>query len=175
MWRASRVCAPAWIAALVLVAHPSRADPPDPALALLAGASVLLAGFVVGGVLMGTSSGNQDQTSAGWMTIEAGFALAPFTSHAVAGEWARGLAFAAPPAATLAGTSVVIGVDRDAIDNGQLVARVSVWSLFTAGLLSGVAGVVDSTMAPSRARSRPVSVAPLVGSGTVGLSVGGLL
>ena len=102
-------------------------------------------------------------------------ALAPLVAHATAGEWTRGLAFASVPTAALAGTGVVVALDSDAIDRGEKAARISVWSFLTAGLLSGVAGVVDATLADRRAHRAPLSVSPIVGSGQLGLALGGLL
>lgn len=175
MRRSSRLWARAAVPALALVlAAPSaRADKPDPALAFLAGTCAFLAGFAAGGVLLGTSQDSEAQTRAGWMTIEAGFALAPVAAHAVTGEWTRAVAFAATPTAALAVTATVVGIDPSAIDRGQVAARVSVWSLFSVGLVSGAIGVVDSAFASTRTRT--FSIAPIAGPGQVGLSIGATL
>jgi hypothetical protein len=172
---------------LLLAAPSSRADQPQPALAFLAGASVLLAGFAVGGVLLSTSKGNDTKDDAAWLTIETGFALAPLASHAVVGEWLRGLAFAAPPAAVIAGTAALFGVDPGTIEHGEIPEQRVLWSLFGFALLSSAVGVVDSAFAdkhaavrapdmpsaPAVARPRgSVAVTPLFGSGHLGLRIG---
>jgi hypothetical protein len=167
------VCAPACIAVLVFASPAAHAAPPDPALALLVGASVFVGGFLVGGALLANANDDEGVARAGWLTIEGTFALAPFASHAVAGEWSRGLAFSAIPAAGVAGTAVVLGIVPGAIDHGEAPARVTIWSCMTAGLLTGIAGVVDATFADRRVRS--VTVAPMTGSGELGLVVGGPL
>lgn len=172
-WRSSRLCAPAWIAALVLAAPAAHAAPPDPALAWLVGASVFIGGFLVGGPLLASANDDESAARAGWLAIESGFVLAPFASHAVVGEWTRGLAFSATPAAALGGSAVLFGIVPGAIDHGEAPARVTEWSCMTAGLLTGIAGVVDATFADRRARS--ISVAPMTGSGQLGLIVGGTL
>ena len=177
MLRSNRVCALAALVALVLASSPSRAEKPDPTIAFVTGACVFLAGFAAGGVLLGTDQGSDARTSAGWLAIESGFVLAPLLSHGVEGEWARGIAFAAPPAAMLAGTAVVIGIDPSGIDHGEIGARVPAWSFLTAGLISGVVGVIDSTFADRRARVLPrtLSVMPVAGVGQLGLQLGATL
>jgi hypothetical protein len=173
--RSSRLCALAAIVAQLLASSPSRAEKPEPAVAFVTGACVFLAGFAAGGLLLGTSQGDDARTSAGWVAIEAGFVLAPLVSHGVEGEWTRGMAFAAPPAAMLAGTAVIIGVDPSGIDHGQIGARLPAWSFLTVGLITGIVGVIDSTLADTRARAvsralaRALSVTPTAGPGQLGL------
>jgi hypothetical protein len=165
------LCTLALLSGLLLAASPARAD--KPALAFLAGASVLLAGFAVGGVLTATGNANDAQNNAGWLTMEAGFTLAPFASHAVTEEWTRALLFTAPPAATLAGTATIFAMNPSTIEHGELAEQRVMWSLFGVGLFSCVLGVVDSTFADKRRRA--VAIRPVFGSGQVGLRVGGAL
>jgi hypothetical protein len=171
LWRVRLRCTLALLAAFALATSPARAD--KPGLAFLAGASVFLAGFAAGGVLTATGNANDGQNDAGWLTIEAGFALAPLASHAVAEEWTRGLVFAAPPAAGLAGTATLLAMHPATIVHGELADQRVMWSLFGLGVLSSILGVVDATFADRRARA--VTVAPLLGSGLLGLGVGGIL
>jgi hypothetical protein len=160
-------------ATMATVAAGARADEAEPALALLTGASVLFAGFAVGAGLLSAGTSTDVKTNVGWLTMQTGFALAPLTSHAMAGEWTRGLLFAATPAAALGGTGGIIAVDPSAIDHGGLPEQRALWSLFGVGLLSSAVGVVDSTLCGTRARS--VAAVPMVGSGQVGLIVRGTL
>jgi hypothetical protein len=169
--RVRLLCTLALMTASALATSPARAD--KPGLAFLAGASVFLAGFAAGSVLTATGNTNDAQNNAGWLTIEAGFALAPIASHAVAEEWTRGLVFTAPPAAALAGTATLFALHPATIEHGELAEQRVMWSLFGLGVFSSILGVVDSTFADRRARA--VTVAPLLGSGQVGLRVGGTL
>jgi hypothetical protein len=161
------------MAALMLVAHASRADKPEPALAFFAGASVLLAGFAVGGTLLATSHANETRDNVGWLTIEATFAAAPLVSHALGGEWGRAAVFSAPPVAALGGTAALLAIDSGAIGHGELVEQRVLWSLFGIGLFSAAIGVVDSTFAGKRLGA--VALAPVIGAGQVGVKVGGTL
>jgi hypothetical protein len=165
------LCASTSISAFLLAAPAAHADPPDPALAWITGATVFAGGFLAGGAILGGANGDEGAVRIGWMTIEGALALAPLASHAVVGEWGRGLAFAAVPVAGILSTAVVLGIEPDAIDHGEAGARITVWSSLTAGLLVGVAGVVDAAFADQRA----ISVLPMAGSGKLGLLVGGPL
>jgi len=162
------------VVALVLAASSSRADKPEPALAFLAGSSVFFAGFAVGGVLLGTSNGNNDgRNNAGWLAIDAGFSLAPLVSHAVVGEWTRALVFTAPPVAVFGGSATLLAIHPATIERGELADQRFMWALFGIGLLSSIVGVVDACMAKGRARD--VAIAPVLGPGQVGLRIGGVL
>jgi hypothetical protein len=177
----------ALVVAIVSVAPTARADSPKAAVAFLTGASVFLVGFAVGGVLVATSNANDVQDNAGWLTMEGGFAVAPLAAHAVAGEWLRGLVSAALPMAAFAGTAILFAIHPATIEQGELSDQRVMWSFFGVGLFSGIAGVVDSAFADTRARSRAmavpttaqwgrsVSIAPVVGSGRLGLQIGGRL
>jgi hypothetical protein len=138
---------------------------------------LFFAGFAVGGVLVATGQGDDGQTSAGWLVMNAGFALAPVVSHAITGEWTRALVFGAIPFASLAGSATLIAVRPGTIEHGELEDQRVIWSLFGAALLTSIAGVVDSAFADKRAASKapPIALAPLVGPGQFGLGVGAAL
>jgi hypothetical protein len=159
------------------VATPARADPREPAWGLVSGAAVALAGFVAGGVLLGTSSGSPGQSDAqdraGWLTIAGGFGLAPAVAHAVVGEWGRGAAFAAPPVAAFAGSVGLFAYAPGAVEHGSLEQQRVLWSLFGVGLFSSAIGVFDAAFALDRAV--PVRVAPVAGPGSAGLAIAGVL
>jgi hypothetical protein len=160
-------------AALSLAPFPARAKPPDAASAFVAGASVFLVGFAAGGVLIGTADSSAVQQNAGWLTIAAGFALAPATGHALAGEWTRGLLFAAPPTAAWVGTLAAFESNPGTIDHGSIEEQRVIWSLFGIGLLSTVAGLIDTALAGERRET--VAVGPMFGSGQLGLRLGATL
>jgi hypothetical protein len=138
---------------------------------LVAGTAVLLLGFTVGSTMAATADGSNIGTNAGWLVMESGFVLAPWTAHAALGQWTRGLAFAALPAATEGGTVGLFDYSPGTVLHGTLVQQRILWGLFGTGLVSSVVGMLDVTFASRRASS--VAVAPMVGAGQVGLQVGG--
>jgi hypothetical protein len=156
----------------VLASATASADDPSAGLAVLTGAAVNVAGFIAGGAMLATNHSTA-LNNAGWFTIQGGFTLAPLAAHAVEGEWGRGALFASLPAACLAGTAAEIGVVPALIDQGTLPEQRLMWALFLVGQFAAVAGVVDAAFAPMRARS--FYVAPTVGGGRLGLSIGGTL
>lgn len=105
--------------------------------------------------------------------MESGFLLAPIVSHGVVHEWGRGLWFAAVPAASMGGAAAVFAVDAHAVRHGVLSEQRVLWGLFSLALFTGAAGVVDVAFAGDRARA--VSVAPVVGDGSYGLTLRGTL
>jgi hypothetical protein len=168
-------CVPALIVSLVLLASPSQADTtPAPTYGFVAGASVFLAGFVVGGVIVATSNYSDSQTNAGWLTMDAGFALAPFASHAFTGEWTRALWFSGVPSACFAASATLVAVHPATILHGTLEDQRAIWSVFGGGLLSGLVGVVDSAFVARRAK-RSLALTPLPGPGQIGLGIGAQL
>jgi len=167
--RAAQVLA----AALAVFFTPNaRAETPDPAAAFFTGALVFVGGFTAGGLLLATSGGST-QDNLGWLVMEGGFALAPLASHAVVGEWTRGIAFAAVPAAMTGGSAVLFNVDPGTIVHGSLPEQRVLWGLFGAGLFSSAVGVVDAAFARDRANS--LIVAPSVGAEHLGLQLAGTL
>ncbi len=170
--RARLLCSTALAVALSAVAIPVRADEPDTGLAFVTGASVFLAGFVAGGTLIAGNAGRGADT-AGWLTMQASFAVAPLAAHGVVGEWGRGLVFAAAPTAAAGGNAVLFATDPNAVRHSVLSEQRVLWSLFGFGLFSGLVGIVDATFADRRAKA--LVIAPSVGAGRVGLEVGGVL
>jgi len=156
----------------VLAPAMASADEPGAGLAVFTGAAVNVAGFIAGGAMLATNHSTA-LNNAGWFTIEGGFTLAPFAAHAVEGEWGRGALFAALPAACLAGTAAEFGVVPATIDQGTLPEQRLQWALFLVGQFASMAGVVDAAFAPMRARKW--YVAPTVGGGRFGLTLGGTL
>jgi len=168
------------LAAATLAAPSARAEDRDPALAVAVGAATIVAGFAVGGTLIGMTAHanpNNDVASdtarniGGWFAMQGGFVLAPLASHAVVGEWGRGAIFAAVPTATALGSIPVFLINPDVVDHGTLEQQRWQWALFCAGMAGAAAGVVDAAFAPGRA----LHVAPLLGAGNAGVVVGGAL
>lgn len=163
---------------LMLRAPASHAETSTPSLAFVAGASLFLAGFAVGGVLVATSRSDNGQTDAGWLTMQTAFALAPLTSHALSEEWTRAGLFAAIPFACLAGSATLIAAHPMTIQDGELEDQRVIWSLFGVGLLSAVVGVVDSAFADKRSGAsgrRSLALTPILGPGHVGVGLGAAL
>jgi hypothetical protein len=166
------------VAAALSFAAPSAhaedaTSPGDGTLAFMTGTAIALAGFGVGGLLLTTDGMARSADNAGWLTIQSGFVIAPLAAHGVAGEWARGLLFAAPPAAMDAGTATLLAIHPEAVRHGDLTQQRFLWGFFGVGLFTSAFGVVDATFAAGRARA--LSVAPRVGSGEVGIQIGGVL
>jgi hypothetical protein len=162
--------------ALVLAGGPARGEEPetnkpDPVLAGVVGAATAFVGFAIGGTIMGVVGDNSPPAMAGWLAMEGGFALAPFTAHAVVGEWGRGLAFSALPLATTVGTVPVFLYNEAAVVHGTLPQQRWMYVFICADILASSIGVVDAVLAPRRA----VHIAPMVGGGNYGLLVGGFL
>jgi hypothetical protein len=160
--------------ATLLVGAPARAADPDPALAFVAGAAISLAGFVAGSTVLATGGDDSGRSNAGWLVIEGGLALAPLAAHGVTGEWGRGAAFTAAPAAMLAGTATLFGLEPGTVDHGTLPQQRVMWALFGAAIVSSMAGVVDAMFALDRRRAG-VHVAPAVGVGQLGVQIRGVL
>ena len=157
--------------ALLFTPSSARADEPDGGLALVVGAATNLAGMVVGGAIMASSS-NVRVDNAGWLTIESAFTIAPFAAHAVVGEWGRGALFASVPAAAVGGTAALFANVPGAVDAGSLEQQRLMWGLFVAGQVASIAGVVDAALAPWR--SKRIVIAPSMGAGQVGAQIGGV-
>jgi hypothetical protein len=166
-------CGLAIAAAAWLIPATCRAEDRDPARALFTGAAVLVASFTAGGLLVATSGRTATQSNAGWLTMESGFALAPLAAHGVVGEWTRGLAFAALPAASTGGTLALFEYDPGTIAHGSLPEQRWMWAMFGVALADATVGIVDALFAPGRART--VAFAPVVSRGQVGLLVEGAL
>jgi hypothetical protein len=165
-----------------LVSVPARAEPPDGALALLAGSATAAAGFAAGGILLGTSGDRNAPNNAGWLAIQGGFVLAPLAAHAVVGEWARGALFASVPAAMFGGSTGMMAYAPDIVASGTLEQQRILWGFFGVAFVSSAVGVVDAVFAARRSertasstRSSGIRLAPLATAGGAGLSVGGLL
>jgi hypothetical protein len=158
---------------LALFARPAgaRADEPDPVVGVASGAGIQTLGFAIGAMLLGTSHRAASQDNAGFLTIEAGLALAPLVAHGAVGEWGRGAAFTAIPAGTMAATGVFLAYEPGAVENGPIEQQRVLWSLLGAGILSSFAGVVDAAFA----RQRSVIVTPTLGAGSAGIAVMGVL
>jgi len=161
------------VVTLLARAAPARAEGPDPAPALVAGAALLLVGFTVGATLVATAEGRNAPENTGWMVMESGMTLAPLTAHALTGAWARGLAFTAVPVATEGGTLALFESDPGTIIHGSLPEQRVMWALFGVGLVSSLVGVAD--VAWSGPHVGPIAVAPALGRDRAGLQLEGNL
>lgn len=157
--------------ALALATPSAARAEPDPGVGLVAGTATLLLGFTVGSTVVATANGSNTSTNTGWLIMESGFVLAPWTAHAALGQWTRGLAFAALPAAVTGGTLGLFDYSPGTVLHGTLVQQRILWGLFGGGLVSSVFGMLDVTFGAPRAGT--VAMAPMVGAGQVGLQLGG--
>jgi hypothetical protein len=171
--RLRSLAAPVAALTLLLSASPARAgDPPSGAVALLAGAATVFTGFVVGGALIGPANNDAGKSAAGWLAIEAGLTLAPFTAHAAVGEWGRGALFAVFPALSTGASVFVFTGDPYAVGQGDDQETYTMMPLMVVGLLASTIGVVDAVLVGGR---NSVRVVPRLGSHEAGLVIGGSL
>lgn len=144
---------------------------PHVALAVAAGLATALVPLAIGGALM--PSGEDSQIHAGLYTIQAGFMLAPFVSHAVAGEWARGALFMIPGVAAEAGMIAVLAVAPDVATQGEPATRVPFAVCLGLSLAGAGAGIIDSLLAGERWDRLHLTVTPTAGPRHAGLALGG--
>ena len=164
---------------LVFVAGNVFAEPTPPppdtekrTWALAIGIALDAVSFAVGAATLGNDQLGTDQARAGWITCSAGFAVAPFVSHAIMGEWLRGAAFSAVPLASVIGNAFVLGanpnVDQMPLNPDQRL----VYAFTTAGLLGSFIGLLDVALYKPSKPAR-VHVAPTVSLGGAGVVLGG--
>ena len=166
---------------LVALSGPVLAElPPPPAddahakrtLALAIGVAIDAVSFAIGAATLASDSLAGDQARAGWITCSAGFAVAPFVSHAIIGQWLRGAAFSAVPLAGVIGNAFVLGanpnVDQMPLNPDQRL----VYAFTTAGLLGSFIGLLDVALYKPSKPAR-VRVAPSVSRTSAGFVVGG--
>lgn len=109
----------------------------------LAGALTLIVPLIVGSVLVAQDDSPRVQ-NIGSTVMLAGFAAAPFVSHAIAGRWGRGLGFGGAALAVSAATWIVMAA-RDPYDPGLgNRKRLPFGFLLTASFFFGAGGVTDS-------------------------------
>ena len=164
------------IAALLITTTPTStayADPPDRGAALVVGAAVLVVGFAVGGMVIATGNSRDVQANAGWITMQSTFAVAPIVAHGIAGDWARGFAWAAAPAATTAGAAGLFAYDKGTIFHGSLPEQRWLWGLFGVGLAGGTAGLVDVVLEGKHGRTLALVPAVAPGARRPGAAYGG--
>ncbi len=159
-----------------------REEAEDAAFRAFAVGSVLAAvPFGVGSV-MTTSSHEQSTQNAGVYTLQTGLFVAPFVSHAMVGEYKRGLLFSIAPAVGSGSMAVLLAMNPDAVSHASLETQRSYYFMIVASVLGGGVGVVDTLFHPSREPSREpprtqgsLHIAPILSPGNYGLSVGGAL
>ena len=132
---------------------------------LVVGVATEVTTAAVGVSLLGSDRTGGSLARAGWLTVSAGFALAPLAAHAVAGEWARGLLFASLPTACAVATALLLPGDERSLDSLRRRDQLLLWPLMTLGLIGSVVGLVDAGSADSRATPpvrQAVSFAPVL-------------
>jgi hypothetical protein len=137
------------------------------------------------GTMVTTSSHEQDAQNAGVYTLQGGLLVAPLVSHAMLGEWKRGLLFSIAPLAGSGSMVALLAVHPDAVSHAALDVQRMYYFMVVASVLGGGIGVVDTLFHPSREALRePVRppgslgslrVSPILSPGNYGLSVGGAL
>ena len=151
----------------------AKAPSVDPALAVWIGAATHIAGFAIGGAILG-SGGDDAVARVGVYVVHSGFTLAPLVAHGAVGEWGRGAFFSIPPAASLAGTAGLFAYEPKAFDLGSLNEQRVAWLLLGLGMASSVVGIVDAAFVQTRHPKIVARVVPTVTAHTAGLSLGGV-
>ena len=185
MLGSGRVAAKAggWVVCLlvVLVGRPARAQAAEDeggvplAWSVGSGCALALASMAVGGGISGGSEGERARRT-GIEILVGGLALAPTVSHLIAGEWKRAAVFGGASLSLAIFTTVLVEESTAVLDGGEKTSRIPFGIAIAAQVAVSTAGLIDSLMAGERARRRQaLAVMPLLGSKTLGLSLGGLL
>jgi hypothetical protein len=164
--------------ALVSLAGAAAAEPdpspPPVGWSVAAGVATALVPMAVGGALLGMGS-SLDEKDAGIYLIQAGLILAPFVSHAIAGEWKRAAIFASIPAVAAATAIGLTAATPDVVTGGDRDYQKGLGVVVAVAVVASMGGVVDSLWAAERKKASQITVAPLVGKQQVGLMFGGSL
>jgi len=168
------------LAVLVLLLVAARASAEDavesPPLVASVGTGVAIAmgSLAVGGAML-LSHESTAGRKAGAYTIFTGFTLAPFVSHAIAGEWLRGTIFAAVGIAVTSTAVILIETSPGLMKDGSLGKRRFLGALYGLALLNAGVGLFDSLGAAERADRRQLALVPMLGPTEIGLAFGGRL
>jgi hypothetical protein len=159
------------------VACADEDHPPPLGWSMGVGLSSAIVPMAVGG---GVAAMNDDPgiRRGGIYTMCVGWAVAPFLSHAIAGEWKRAGIFSAVPVAAAA---VAIGLlegsrPDDLLGSGTPAPRVAFGAAMAVEAVAMGVGLIDSLMSVERWKKRHrLTVVPQLGAGRVGLNLGGTL
>lgn len=164
-----------WLALLLgparALAEESSAGPPV-LVSVVTGAGIAFGSLAVGGLRLATHD-TQASRRAGAYTILYGLAFSPIASHSIVGEWDRAALFGAVPLTTALGATWLIETSPSLLVEGGLGKRRVLTLCYSLVLLSSVVGLFDSMNAGERERARRFAVAPLVGAGELGVTLGG--
>jgi hypothetical protein len=158
--------------------RPALAAPPPGrrplvAVSLVAGLLTALVPMAVGGSLL--ANDDDDSKHRGIYVMQSGLLLAPFVSHAVAGEWARGALFALPGVAGEAAMVGILTAYPDVSSQGLPQSRIPFAACLGLSLGGAAAGLVDSLLAGERWDRRHLRLAPSLGPHQAAILVGGTL
>ena len=142
------------------------------------GAAAAIIPLCIGGAL--TTTSNVIEHNAGIYVLQAGLALAPILSHLIAGEWKRAAVFGfLPTASVLAMIAVFYQAPRQLYDEDHVATRLELGGLVILSVFSAGAGLVDSLFAGDRRKERRIArsltIAPWLGTQSMGLAFGGAL
>jgi hypothetical protein len=140
---------------------------------IAAGLATAMVPLAVGGALLAGDT-SRDVKNAGMYVVQAGLALAPFVSHAVAREWARGALFSVVPVAAAAAAVGVMAASPDVLAGGGRDVQKGWGVAMSIAVLASAGGIVDSFWAGERWRGR-LAVAPQVSRQQIGVALGGSL
>lgn len=164
------------VLALVAVAAAARGDelerPPPTVWATIGGAATALVPLAVGGAMFASSDADTVHRAAIYAMM-AGLTVAPALSHLLVREYKRAAIFAALPLAALIAETILFQVEPDVTTYGSPAGRTVYGVALAAAVIGATVGLGDTFGATDRWRARHPVVTPTVGSGIVGLAVGG--
>lgn len=152
---------------------PRQAErPPAVGWSIVGGLLTALVPMAIGGSMLARDTIPLQQ--GGIYVMQGGWALAPFVSHAIAGEWGRGALLSIPGLAAEAGMAGVFAYDPDVAAQGTPSSRVPFWILLGVSITGAAVGLGDSLLAGERWKTLHLTVAPVVGRAQSGLVLGGV-
>ena len=164
--------------ALLVSLVPARAAAGDDGASARAGAALAVgtaaevASTAIGVSLLASDAAGGARGRAGWITLVGGFAVAPLVAHAAAGDWARGLLFAALPMACAAGTTAVLLREDRPLDALRARDQRLLWPLLSLGLIGSMVGLLDVAAADSRPATAPKTALTFAPVFTTGAAFG---
>jgi len=168
----------AW-SAVVILALPRRAraetstDDRPALLAFASGMATAGAGLAVGGAVFAANDSDRGRRI-GIYVADAGLTLAPLVSHAMLGEWKRGVVSALPPAASSLGMVALLAYRPHMVTHGEVAGQYAFSLLLAATVFSSVFGVIG-VLPNGEQRGPSVAIAPSFDRERVGIEIGGLL
>jgi len=125
--------------------------------ALVTGIGIAGASLAYGGTLL-TVNGSLATKHTGLAVMHTGLALAPLMAHGVVGEWWRGAAFSAVPAAGGVGMAILLAKRPEAPIKGKEKSQRFYPVLIAASVIGSAVGIFDAALCDGRLPAVNVAV-----------------